>query len=155
MRITIIDDMISRLEQFEENLPKGHTVRTPLDLEIAEVTKGCIENTLMCGEVLLEEGCDVLYLDHDFGPDTLQGAYGGVTSGTGMDLLQGIIKNLLPCPTCAIIVHSANVPAAIQMVAKAQVLDIPVVKMWAPWAVKGCKLTSVINEDNNDNMGTT
>ncbi len=142
MQIVVVDDSITRLKQFTANL-RGHIVRTPLDLDMVEIQSGAVTNTLRCGETLIDGGCDVLYLDHGF--CEINNFY-GAQQGNGMDLLRGIIKGVLRCPKRAIIIHSANVASAEQMVSEAQVLDISVLRLWAPWTIPGCQLNSAIKE---------
>lgn len=126
MRVLVVDDSLHRLNAFKTNLRGAAT-------EVV-VVEGILDgdfvvNTYQAGYHLLQTGGDVYYLDHDFYND----------EKTGMDLLK-LIGTELPVPRYGIVVHSANTPAAISMLALAKEKGIPALILRSPWLVPGCYL---------------
>jgi hypothetical protein len=91
MNILILEDDMSRMEQFEKNLSDHHVVHA----ETAELTI----------ELLTMYEWDWLFLDHDLGGETMVDSF--ITHNTGYAVASWLEQNVDHMPS-RIIIHSFN-----------------------------------------------
>lgn len=82
----------------------------------------CVFTAAECIEKLENEAWDTVFLDHDLGGETYADSS---NANTGMEVVQWVVEN--KPDVHKFIVHSMNIPAAVEMAAKLKDLDLYVV----------------------------